>query len=182
MSAPLETCTPEEQRSVMGFLFSKGVKPAEFYSRMLKQYGERCLSRGNVYKWIEQFEFGRTSVTDLYRSGRLVEVSTEVLQNRLNDLIRDDRRIQIAIIAEMCDFSTRTVHSIIYDKLNYSKTCLRWVPRQLTQDHKDNRLCICSELKQRFLTEGNDFLDRIITCDETWVYHFEPGSKRQSLE
>jgi hypothetical protein len=29
-------------------------------------------------------------------------------------------------------------------------------------------------LKERFDREGQDFLDRIITCDETWVHHFTP--------
>ena len=30
--------------------------------------------------------------------------------------------------------------------------------------------------------EGEAFLDRIITVDETWVHHYEPECKRQSIE
>lgn len=148
MLASLETCTPEEQRSVIRFLLSEGVKPAEIYSRMLKQYGEKCLSRGYMFKWIKQFHLDRISVTDLHRFGRSVEVSTDALQNCINDLIRDDRRIKIATIAELCNVSVGTVHSIIHDKLINRKTCSRWVPRQLTQDHKNTRVLICSKLKK----------------------------------
>ena len=36
--------------------------------------------------------------------------------------------------------------------------------------------------QQHYLQEGEAFLSRILTCDETWVRHFEPESKRQSME
>jgi len=37
-------------------------------------------------------------------------------------------------------------------------------------------------LKERFDREGQDFLDPVITCDETWVHHFTPESKRASKQ
>jgi len=53
MAAPLSTCTMEEQRSVIHFLWSEGVKPSEIYIRMKVQYGDSCLSQGRVYEWVE---------------------------------------------------------------------------------------------------------------------------------
>jgi len=50
MAAPLETCTREEQRSVIRFLGSEGVKPIEIHQRMKFQYGDACLSQQQVYK------------------------------------------------------------------------------------------------------------------------------------
>ena len=44
MAAPLSTCTVEEQRSVIRFLWSEGVKPSEIYRRMKVQYGAIGLS------------------------------------------------------------------------------------------------------------------------------------------
>ena len=44
MAAPLSTCTVEEQRSVILFLWSEGVKPSEIYRRMKVQYGAIGLS------------------------------------------------------------------------------------------------------------------------------------------
>ena len=35
---------------------------------------------------------------------------------------------------------------------------------------------------RRFQTEQNDFLGRTITGDETWVYSWDPETKRQSAE
>jgi hypothetical protein len=52
----------------------------------------------------------------------------------------------------------------------------------LTDKHKTKR--ISSTL--RFLTynpqEGDEFLDYIVTGDETWVFHHTPELKQQSLQ
>jgi hypothetical protein len=34
----------------------------------------------------------------------------------------------------------------------------------------------------RYLQEGNEFLDSIVTGDETLVFHHNPESKEQSLQ
>ena len=44
MAAPLSACNVEEQRSVIRFLWSEGVKPSEIYRRMKVQYGAIGLS------------------------------------------------------------------------------------------------------------------------------------------
>ena len=51
MAAPFETCTREEERSVIRFLRSEGVKPIEIHRRMKFQYGDTCLSQQQVYEW-----------------------------------------------------------------------------------------------------------------------------------
>jgi len=42
MATPLATCTKEEQRSVIRFLSSEGVKLIEINRRMNVQYGDVC--------------------------------------------------------------------------------------------------------------------------------------------
>ena len=36
------------------------------------------------------------------------------------------------------------------------------------------------EILQRFHEDGNDFLEQIVTGDETWVFRDQPESKAQS--
>jgi len=67
----------EEQRSVIRFLWSEGVKPSEIYQRMKVQYEDSCFSQGRVYEWVERFQNGRQNVSDEYRSGRPVSVASE---------------------------------------------------------------------------------------------------------
>ena len=68
------------------------------------------------------------------------------------------------------------------ESLGYRKVCARWFPRLLTEDHKGQRKAITSELLQRYRHKGDDFLLRIVTVDESWFRHFEPETKRQSME
>jgi hypothetical protein len=35
---------------------------------------------------------------------------------------------------------------------------------------------------ERFDAEGEDFLSRIVTGDETWAHHYEPEKKRRSMK
>jgi len=66
----MQQCTTQEQRSVVTFLFSEGVKPIEI-RRVRIQYGDRCMSSTQVYEyeWTEKFKNGVTSVEDFPRPG-----------------------------------------------------------------------------------------------------------------
>ena len=55
MSARLSVCTKEEQRSVIRFLWTEGVKGAKIHARLCTQYGDNALPRRSVYEWIEMF-------------------------------------------------------------------------------------------------------------------------------
>jgi histone-lysine N-methyltransferase SETMAR len=70
----------------------------------------------------------------------------------------------------------------IIDALGYAKVCARWVPQSLTDDHKTVWKEVCSDLLSCYEADGESFLLRIITGDETWIHHFEPETKRQSME
>ncbi|KFM76654.1 hypothetical protein X975_15031, partial [Stegodyphus mimosarum] len=58
----------------------------------------------------------------------------------------------------------------------------RWVPQQLTSTHKEQRMGVSLEHLVCYHEDGNDFLFRIVTGDETWVHHFTPESKAASME
>jgi hypothetical protein len=64
LAAPLSHCTIKEQRAVVRFLWAEVVESAEIHHRMLAQYGARAMHQQKIYKWIEHFKEGRTSVMD----------------------------------------------------------------------------------------------------------------------
>jgi transposase len=90
MAVPLSDCTIEEQRTVVRFLWSEGVKSAEIHRRMLAEYGACTMHQRRIYEWIERFKEGRTSVTDESRPGRLSTSRTDQHIQRVNALIRED--------------------------------------------------------------------------------------------
>ena len=92
-------------------------------------------------------------------------------------LILDNRRMTYRKIAQETNLSVGTLNTIIHEHLHFRNVSARWVPRQLSAFDRHRRVEGCTELKEHFDREGQDFLDRIITCDETWVHHFTPESK-----
>jgi len=78
--------------------------------------------------------------------------------------------------------SRGSAYNIVHNDLGYRKVCSRWVPWQLSDDHKRAWQTIRQEHLDRHACEGDAFLHRIVTGDESWVYHYEPESKRQSMQ
>ena len=77
--------------------------------------------------------------------------------------------------------SVGSAYSLIHDSLMFSKVCARWVPKELTEERKGKRLDICSRYLAHYC-EGDNFLQQIVTGDETWIHHYEPKIKRQSMQ
>ena len=93
-----------------------------------------------------------------------------------------DRRLTIDEVTNCLQISHGSAYEIIHNRLGFHKVCARWIPKQLTMLHKQTRLDICQQNLDRYEKEGDAFLDRIITGDETWVHHYEPECKRLSTE
>ena len=71
--------------------------------------------------------------------------------------------------------------NIIHECLGYRKVPCRWVPKQLDDAMKGKRMVASLNHLQRYAEEGDNFLDRIVTDDETWALHYTPESKQQSM-
>ena len=57
----------------------------------------------------------------------------------------------------------------------------KFVPRILTADQKETRLHICQNMLTMAENDRN-WQDKVITGDETWVYGYDPETKRQSSQ
>ena len=80
------------------------------------------------------------------------------------------------------EVSKTTIHEVVTEKSGYRKFCACWVPKISTDDHKTKRMVSALKFLTRYAQEGDEFLDYIVTGDETWVFHHTPESKQQSLQ
>ena len=117
MAAPLATCTKEEQRSVIRFLSSEGVKPIEIHRRMKFQYGDARLSLQQVYKWTREFMNGISSVTDSPRPGQAHRVVTPDAIAAVEAIMKENRRVTVNQIAAHMGMSHGSAHHIVHDVL-----------------------------------------------------------------
>ena len=128
------------------------------------------------YKWHSCFRSRRESINDDSRGGRLAFLTCSI-KKLVKDMVQTDRRTTVRTIANELGVSCSTVHGIPTENIGMSKGSAQWVPRLLKENEKE----CCTHCSQKFLhcykSEGEDFLDGIITTDETWLHHFHPESK-----
>ncbi|UYV68864.1 hypothetical protein LAZ67_6001339 [Cordylochernes scorpioides] len=75
--------------------------------------------------------------------------------------------------------STFVVQLIVTEDLQMRKVCAKLVPKVLMQDQKELRVLRCLELLDLIQNEP-DFLNSVVTGDESWMFEYDPESKRQS--
>jgi len=101
---------------------------------------------------------------------------------QINELILEYRRISAKSIAEQLGISRERAGSIIHEDLAMRKLSAKWVPKCLNADQKRQRCQSSEQLLEFFRRDPNDFLSRLVTMDKTWLYHYDPETKQQSME
>ena len=76
-------------------------------------------------------------------------------------------------------FSFNTQH-IVTETLQMRRVCARWVPRNLTEEQMQRRVQVCTNTVQMSEMILNYLTSIIVTCDESWIQHYDPLSKQQS--
>jgi len=61
------------------------------------------------------------------------------------------------------------------------KVSARWVPHMLSDVQKADRAKTSASLLSLFNENPVNFISRFVTVDETWLHHFDPESKAQSM-
>ncbi|XP_041985295.1 protein GVQW3-like [Aricia agestis] len=135
-----------------------------------------------VYKWHGLFKHGRDSIKDDPRSGLPVEATTSDIVEKVEKLVLEDTRLKKKQLSAFIGVSDTTILRILHDDLGMTKVSARWVPRMLTLLQKQQRI----DASKHFLEVCGDnpmqILERIVTGNETWVHHFEPESKQESMQ
>jgi len=97
-------------------------------------------------------------------------------------IVKENRHVTVYEIAVHLDMSHGSAHHIVHDVLQFHKVSARWVPRQLTAELNEWRVDAYQELLKRFEPEGDGFLGRVVTRNETWVHYHQPETKKASKE
>ena len=140
-----------------------------------------CMNRTSVFEWHKRFKEGRESVRDDERCGRSKEVRTPELIGQIKNFMDRDCHVSIETISAQFDVSVGTVHTIICEELKIRKICAKFVPRMLREDQKEKR-CYDSREMVELINSDPAVLDALVTCDESWIYCFDPETKRQSSQ
>ncbi|GFW14260.1 HTH_48 domain-containing protein [Trichonephila clavipes] len=141
---------------------------ADIHRQIKEVYGTEAMSDSKVRKWVRKFKDGRTKVHDEERSGRLSEITDDLMQ-AVETKILENRRFPITTLSlEFLDVSWSVVYKIITEDLNFKKLCSRGYPEH--SGTQGEEVCHSLDFLIRY-EEGDDMLSRIVTGNETWVSH-----------
>ena len=146
------------------FFSLQGKAPKEIYAILTETLGERAPSYATVKNWVAEFKHGDFSTCDVPHPGRHKTLTTPEIIDQIHELILEDCRISAKSIAEQLGISCE------------------WVPKCLNANQKRQRYQSSEQLSEFFRCNPNDFLSQLVIMDETWLYHYDPDTKQQSLE
>ena len=73
-------------------------------------------------------------------------------------------------VAKHFGISYGTAQDIMSNKLGMRRVSARWVPRLLLPEQMGVRVKMCNENCRKYNDEGDTFLNRVVTCAETWIH------------
>ena len=170
-----------EERYVIKFCFKLGKNAPETYGMLQTTFGTSCMNRASVFEWHKRFKKSRESVRDDERGGRSTKVKIPELIGQIKNFMDKDCRVSIKTISAQFDVSVGTVHTIICEELKMRKICAKFVPTVLRENQKERR-CHDSREMVELINSDPTALDALVTCDESWIYGYNPETKRQSSQ
>jgi len=154
----------------------------EIHAILTDTLGEHAPLYATVKNWVAKFKRVDFSTCDTPRRGRPKTVTTPEIIDQIHKLILEDCRISAKSIAEQLGISRELIGSIIHEDLDMRKLSAKCVPTCLNADQKRQRCQLSEQLLEFFRHDPNDFLSRLLTMDEPWLYHYDPETKEQSKE
>ena len=170
-----------EARYAIKFCVKLGKSAAETSEMLTTAYGPSFMSQATIYRWHRRFREGREQVRDDDRSGRERDVRTPELIDQIELFLNEDRHASLRAIATHFEVGEATVHRVVHEDLNMRKVSAKFVPKVLSEEQKQSRVEDSKEMIE-FITSNAGVLESLVTCDESWIYRYDPESKRQSAE
>ena len=171
-----------DQRSYIKIEISRVKNPTEIHNALHEVCGDSVVDSSTVSRWASRFCEGRLSIQDAARRGRPVAAMDDTSMVIVSTLLEEDRRKSCEEIAHEAKMSTASVFRIVTQTLQERKVAAKWIRHQLSEEQKAAQKRVAEELLQRYKAEGEQFLNRIVAIDETWIRDFEPQLKSQSSQ
>ncbi len=156
-----------EHRSVIKFLSAEGVNA--------NVDGGDAPHYATVARWVSEFKHGRQSLADDSRSGRPSEAVNPETIAQVESLIMKDHCINVPHITAELRLSHGSILSVIHEHLGMSKV-------SASAQERHQRVESSRELLDIYNADPEDFRARLVTGDETWLHHWDPESKQESMQ
>ena len=103
-------------------------------------YGEGVIGESTAKKWFAKFKNGNFDIDDTPRSGRLSEFD----KDHLKALLKEESRQRSRELAEKINCNQKTILNHLHS-MGFAEKLGVWVPHELSENNKENRLQIASQ-------------------------------------
>ena len=139
-----------EQRVYCKIRAQLGFPPTEIHADLQKVYGNGASKFATVCKWVRCFNDGRESIGNDPPVGRPVSILTEKNVATVKTFIEEDPRHTVQEIEELSGIHLSSVLKILRERLGLRKICVRWVPHLLTDEQKQSRVRLVSQVIEKY--------------------------------
>jgi hypothetical protein len=146
-----------------------------------KAYVDAAVSRTTIFERHKRLQEGMESVKDDKRNSQPTTSRADNNIAAVAKMVLEDRIVTSQLIADTLCIPKTMVLWILSKDLQIWKLCARFVPHALMREQMDERIASCQDLLNMFNSEDN-FLNKIITDDESWCFGYDPEMKCQSSE
>ncbi len=146
----------------------------------IKVITRRCLV--TVWKWVKKFQEGRIDVCGEFWSGCTSVITEEIIGHHTGQDFEALSAQNFQIMGVFSQVSGGTLFEIVKNCLSYGKLFARLVLKELTTEHSAKQLMLSLNLLTHYRNESEDFLDRIVTRDETWISYIYPENKQDLMQ
>ncbi|KAJ1956961.1 hypothetical protein IWQ62_005193 [Dispira parvispora] len=116
------------------------------------------------------------SFEDEHNSRRPSDNLAALKGDTIERLVKEVPFVTLEEIAREVHSRVATVWNILYKHFHYRSYISFWIPHTLTPEVKNVGLKFCDDFHTHFQEPTKLFINNIVMCDETRVYHGNPGT------
>ena len=167
-------------QAMIYYHLKRGLTYLESHKNLCEAFGSIAPGKSTVSKWFWEFGFGRSHFSD-NRCGRSVSAAIQENVTHVKELIREDAQITCKDLQNILGIGMSALNEILNHQLGVHKRCARWVPHQLTEEQKVDRMQWCLTMLEKYNNGRTNSMWNIVSGNETRVYKSDPKTKAQSL-
>ena len=170
-----------EQRYCIKFCQKLGEMQSDTIRKVQLAFGDEAMCVTQIKFWYNRFKNGRGSIESDMRPGMPSTSRNPEMAEKVRALVMGNRRITIREIENELGIAYGSAQAILTEELCMRRVAAKFVPKLLTREQQDLRLDVAQDMLN-CANQDPQFMKKIITGDETWVYGYDPEAKVESSQ